>query len=290
MSKYYSFVRAGFTVAQVEALKSLSATENAYLDGITPGTATASKAVVLDSSKNFTGIASITVGTLFAKSALASQGLLSLSQDNDGGTNAVTQINSTAKAGTRALAISDSHPNVAGSTTAKFLLATKYSVLTAAGSAYAPAASSEAVVNGGTVTFSANTIGTGNTITFMAAVKVGAINATDTCTVRVRLGGVSGTVIASYVMGATTAANDVCVLTGEVVAASFSTPNMTFIGAGVGNAKVAGANAVSSTNIATAFTIDTTASTTLVVSVQFSTNSGTNSATLQLFNVRTLIA
>lgn len=37
----------------------MSATELGYLDGLTPGTATASKAVVLDSSKNVTGLGSV---------------------------------------------------------------------------------------------------------------------------------------------------------------------------------------------------------------------------------------
>jgi len=55
---------ASMTEAQFAALDNLSTTELAALDGITPGTAAASKAVVLGASKDIATITSATITTL----------------------------------------------------------------------------------------------------------------------------------------------------------------------------------------------------------------------------------
>jgi hypothetical protein len=55
MGRYTGFYNAGFTTAQVEALRALSSTEVGYFNDITPGTAAASKALVLDGNKNIGG-------------------------------------------------------------------------------------------------------------------------------------------------------------------------------------------------------------------------------------------
>ena len=55
---------AVLTEAQIENLEALSTTELAALDGITPGTAYASKALVLNSSKGISTITSATITTM----------------------------------------------------------------------------------------------------------------------------------------------------------------------------------------------------------------------------------
>lgn len=55
---------AALTEAQIGALDDLDTTELAALEGITPGTAAASKAVVLDASKGISTITSATITTL----------------------------------------------------------------------------------------------------------------------------------------------------------------------------------------------------------------------------------
>lgn len=118
MSKYYSFLKAGFTIAQVEALKHLSATENAFLDGITPGTALASKALVLNSSKGISTITTATItnlnvgasgsaGTLTVFPSTALKGWLSVTKSANASSNTVTNINVADQSGTRVYTVPD---------------------------------------------------------------------------------------------------------------------------------------------------------------------------------------
>jgi hypothetical protein len=162
------------------------------------------------------------------------------------------------------------------------------SVKAAAGAAFLPAASTEAIITGGTKAIAAGALSAGDRIEFVAAVKVVAVNATDTITVRVRIGAVTasltGTVCASQLVGATSAANDVIVLRGSVICGSFATPNMTMIGLGTGNMLIAGIAGHGTATIAPAFTLNSVNAIDLSVTVQFSTNSGTNSAQLHAFN------
>lgn len=162
-----------------------------------------------------------------------------------------------------------------------------FACLTAAGAALLPAASAEAIITGGTKNIAAGALTAGNVIRFRAAVKVNAINATDTLTVRARIGAVTasltGTVCASHISGATTAANDIVILDGYIDMQSFSTPNMTMVATGVGHGLLAGVSGVSTATLAPAFTLNTVNAVDLSITIQFSTNSGTNSATLHSF-------
>lgn len=294
-----NFLR-GFKIAGVM----FDGTSLGYLFGVTPGTVTASKGVVVDSNKDIASFRNLsgtnikagisgTAGTVTVFPAVASRGSTVFSANNNVG-NTLNTISTAGMAGVRNYLIPDVSNNNTGTESASVVLSKQSYTLQAAGSAYAPSASTEAVMNGGTATIDAGKLNatasnTGTTtIEFMAAFKVGAINATDTFTARVRVGGVSGTIVASHISGATTAANDVVILRGTVYCSSFSTPNMTMVGAGTGHGLLAGVASVSTATIATAFTKDSTAAIDLVATGQFSTNSATNSATLQLFTMRVI--
>lgn len=70
-----TFYKAGLTDEQVEALQDVSPTESGYIDGVTAGTAAASKAVVLDANKDVTGVRHLTsTGTVTAALATLTAG------------------------------------------------------------------------------------------------------------------------------------------------------------------------------------------------------------------------
>lgn len=257
--------------------------ESGYLSGITPGTVAASKAVVVDSNKDVGSIITLRIGEPGDPGTVRvysdTGGYFSIVADNTALNDCVWAVASQA-AGTRITT-----PSAGGS--ANVALDKAFACLTAAGAALLPSSASEAIITGGTKVISAGAITAGNVIRFRAAVKVNAINATDTLTVRARIGAttasLSGTVVASHISGATTAANDVVVLDGYIDARSFATPNMTFDAMGIGLGLLAGVGGISTPTVATAFTINSTAAIDLSITIEFSTNSGTNSATLQGF-------
>lgn len=77
-------------VALVAAVGSVSAAEMAVLDGVTPGTATASKAVVLDGSKGISTITSATITTLTSTTVGATTGNITTVAATDVNTTNVT--------------------------------------------------------------------------------------------------------------------------------------------------------------------------------------------------------
>lgn len=160
--------------------------------------------------------------------------------------------------------------------------------LTAAGSAFAPSSASAAKMNSGSYTIAANRLLAGGTIEFEVAALVGAINATDTFTLDVRLGGTDDaaqTVFATRVLGATTAANDYVTLIGKVnvraIGASGSVTSL-YTSGGL----EAGSVSAPAVKFVAATTKDTTAALYLSVVGKWSTSSATNSATLQVCNFR----
>lgn len=227
MSRYYPFQRAGFSIPQVQALIALDTTEFGALNGVTAGTPTASKAVILDSNGRFDG---------------------------------------------RKLQGWDN-------------------VLAAAGSAFAPSSSSEAKMNSGGYTIAANRLQAGGLIEFEAIALIGAVNATDTFTLNVRLGAAddaTGTVVGLKVLGSTTAANDYAIVRGRIAVRSIATTTCTMTSSYQAGGLLAGSAANDISGFVGAFTKDSTAALYLNACGKWSTNSGTNSATLQAFNVRIL--
>ena len=117
MSRYYAFTRAGFTIQQVQDLVSLNTTELTGLDGITPGTVTASKALVVDSNKDLTSLRNLTVTNLDAGASgtagsvdifpsTASKGKVSITATDNAG-NTTTALTFGAFAAARTLNVSD---------------------------------------------------------------------------------------------------------------------------------------------------------------------------------------
>lgn len=162
-------------------------------------------------------------------------------------------------------------------------------VLAAAGSAFAPSSSSEAKMNLGGYTIAANRLQAKSIIEFEAVVLIGAVNATDTFTLNVRIGAAddaTGTVVAVKTLGATTAANDYAIVRGRISVRSIATTTCTMTSTYDSGGLLAGAAATPVTGFVGAFTKDSTAALYLNACGKFSTNSGTNSATLQTFNVR----
>lgn len=278
-----------------------SATElNTALGGGDPGTAgtvTASKAVIVDANKDIATFRNLTattikgsttlqagasgsVGVVNVYPATAASGYLSIGCA-DQATNNGTSLVLLSQSAARTISIPD-----AGGTSI-VALDKAFACLTAAGAAHLPASASEVIITGGTKAIAAGALTAGNVIRFRAAVKVNAINATDTLTVRARIGAVTasltGTVVASHISGATTAANDIVVLDGYIDMNSFSTPNMTMTGTGTGLGLLAGVAGVATPTLAPAFTLNTVNAVDLSITIQFSTNSGTNSATLHSF-------
>lgn len=262
--------------------------ESGYLSGITPGTVAASKALVVDSGKDIASLRQITAesyvtaagGNVGVVPPDSTKGYAQITASNNVGAT-VTSIVIAGQTGARTYAV----PDAGGS--ANVALDKAFACLTAAGAALMPASSAEAIITGGTKNISAGELTAGNVIRFRAAVKVNAINATDTLTVRARIGAVTasltGTVCASHISGATTAANDIVILDGYIDMQSFSTPNMTMVATGVGHGLLAGVSGVSTATLTPAFTINTVNAVDLSITIQFSTNSGTNSATLHSF-------
>lgn len=105
----------------------ISSTDIGYIDGITPGTAAASKALVLNSSKGISLITSLnsttlsagvdaTAGTLQVFPTTTAKGKLTVTI-SDATTNTVTNINVAAQAAARTYTVPD-----AGATTASFMM------------------------------------------------------------------------------------------------------------------------------------------------------------------------
>lgn len=261
------------------------------LKGVTAGTVTASKAVVVNSGKDASSFRNLTcenlnagsdavVGTVQIFPTTTASGIFSLGCSNQA-TNVASYLNLASQAGARTYTLVDA------GVSANVSLSKQQTFLTAAGTAYAPSASTEAVMSSGTYTAAGNTIVAGDYIDYQAVVFVGAINATDTFTVRVRMGGIGGTVVGSAVLGVTTQANDYVVLRGRINVRSIVTTTTTMTANYTrGGLEATAAMLTPATLFVGAFTKDTTASITLVVTGQFSTTSVTNSATLQEYDVR----
>lgn len=330
MSRYYPFTRAGFTVAQVQDLVSLNTTELTGLNGITPGTVTASKALVVDANKDLSALrnltltnldagASGTAGTIDVFPTTASKGKFQLAvTDQTGNTTVTMQVGAMGQA--TAITLSDP-----GASTASYVLASSTNagallgitlgsrtaskavtldandwfnsaklggwdyMLAAAGSAFAPSASTEAVMNLGSYAIAANRLQALGCIEFEATALVGAINATDTFTLNVRLGAANdatGTVVATVATDATTIANDYAIVRGKISIRSIVTTTCTVTSVYDSGGLLAGALAGTSLAFVGAFTKDSTAILYLNACGKFSTNSATNSATLQDFKVR----
>lgn len=129
-----------------------------------------------------------------------------------------------------------------------------------------------------TASFPASALKQGNVIAFLAALIATATNSTDTFRGRVRLGGVAGTVVADT--GAIDLAdNDVGVLRGEI----------TIREDGASGTFVAASQSVLKTTakpiVVQSTAIDTTAAITLVLTIEESVASASNSAKATQFNV-----
>lgn len=162
-------------------------------------------------------------------------------------------------------------------------------VLAAAGTAFAPSSSSEAKMNLGGYTIAANRLQAKSIIEFEAVVLIGAVNATDTFTLNVRIGAAddaTGTVVGLKVLGATTAAADYAVVRGRVSVRSIATTTCTMTSTYDSGGLLAGVADTPAVGFVGAFTKDSTAALYVNACGKFSTNSATNSATLQTFNVR----
>jgi hypothetical protein len=276
VSKYYPFTRAGFTIAQVQDLVSLNTTELTGLDGITPGTVTASKALVVDANKDLASLRHLTLtGNLVV-------GATTISETDIAKIDGITNGSPTAS---KAVVL-DANSLFDGTK-----LQGWDSSLAAAGTAFAPSSSSEAVMNLGSYTIAANRLQALGCIEFEAAVLIGAVNPTDTFTLNVRLGSANdatGTIVALKVLGATTAANDYAIVRGRINVRSIVTTTCTMTSLYSASGLLAGSAANTTDAFVGAFTKDSTAALYLNACGKWSTASGTNSATLQVFNVRVL--
>lgn len=163
--------------------------------------------------------------------------------------------------------------------------------IAAAGTAFAPSSATEAVMNLGTYTIAANRLQALGYIDFSAVALIGAVNATDTFTFNVELTSVSasdtaGTVVATKVQGATTAANDYAKVSGRINIRSIVTTTCTMTSDYQAGGLLAGVLASQNGAFVGAFTKDSTAALFLNVTGKWSTASATNSATLQKFDVK----
>lgn len=163
-------------------------------------------------------------------------------------------------------------------------------VLAAAGSAFAPSSATEAAMNLGSFAIAANRLQAKSIIEFEAVVLIGAVNATDTFTLDVRLGAndAAGQIVGLKVLGATTAANDYAIVRGRISVRSIVTTTCTMTSVYDAAGLLAGTLASETTGFVGAFTKDSTGILYLNVCGKWSTGSGTNSATLQVFNARVL--
>ena len=96
----------------------------------------------------------------------------------------------------------------------------------------------------------------------------------------------TGTVVAVKTLGATTAANDYAIVRGSISIRSIATTTCTMTSSYTTGGLLAGTAANNTSGFVGAFTKDSTAALYLNACGKFSTNSGTNSATLQDFKVR----
>ena len=200
----------------------ISGTELGYVDGITPGTVTASKAVVVDSNKdagdfrnldcvNLDAGASGTAGTVDVFPTTASKGKLTISATDNTGNTATTVTNAAmgqastitipdpgGSAGTFAL-LQTSNAFVGSNTFTESV--TSGTARKFVGSAFVDVAASDAVTaaasNNSFVAFAqkytipANTVKSGTRIRAQAVVRVTDASGTDTLTCEMRVGGTS---------------------------------------------------------------------------------------------------
>lgn len=162
-------------------------------------------------------------------------------------------------------------------------LSRRLTSLTAVGSAFLGTQETEAIMSGGSYAIPADSLLAGDTLRYQILVKVGLGVSDDTLRLRVRVGGLTGTVIAD-----TTAidivTDDVFLLQGEI--------DLFTVGAsGTGNAVTlltADLDAGSATNaqLASLSALDTTANITLCVTGVYDASAAdTNSATVHQFTV-----
>jgi hypothetical protein len=254
-----SFKLAGTAVtasaAELNALAStgLSAAELAFLNGVTAGTATASKALVLDSSKGISTITSATITTLTAPTIAGGTDFTGRVTTTDGVASGTARV-----VGGRATANVSSTDTVtaADSNNSFVAFASAYSI-------------------------PANTLKAGTVLRAKALVVVNDASGTDTLTVEMRIGGTTLVATSAVNPGATT---DAHVLDFELVSRAVPGAAVSLVGTGTwitdtGGTIVTAPALLAPTNFATngALTLD--------VRAKWSSNTASTSARLEMLNV-----
>jgi hypothetical protein len=254
-----SFKLAGTAVtasaAELNALAStgLSAAELAFLNGVTAGTATASKALVLDSSKGISTITSATITTLTAPTIAGGTDFTGRVTTTDGVASGTARV-----VGGRATANVSSTDTVtaADSNNSFVAFASAYSI-------------------------PANTLKAGTVLRAKALVVVNDASGTDTLTVEMRIGGTTLVATSAVNPGATT---DAHVLDFELVSRAVPGAAVSLVGTGTWLTDTGGTIATAPALLAPT-NFATNGALTLDVRAKWSSNTASTSARLEMLNV-----